>query len=67
MLTLTYKCFLSGKRVNFIPLPRCLSSVVKAFQEDGFIQQYKVLILIILKVSDLLCLTFKDIRGEGDG
>ena len=73
MLTLTYKCFLSGKRVNFTPLPRCLSSAVKAFQEDGFIQQFKVkLILMISKVSNLLCLKIYeekemvDLRGKFD-
>ena len=42
MLTLTYKCFLSNKRLISIPFSRYLSSNEKIFQEDGFIQQYKV-------------------------
>ena len=75
MLTLTYKCFLSGNRVNFTPLPRCLSSAVKAFQEDGFIQQFKVKIIYmnyLPKVSNLLSLKIYeekemvDLRGKFD-
>ena len=57
MFPLSFKYFLSGKRVKITPFPRYLSSLVKAFQEDGFIQQFKVrLTLMIFKVSNLLCL-----------
>lgn len=58
MLTLTYKCFLSGKRLKSTPFSRYLSSNVKTFQEDGFIQQFKVNLIsmnYLPKFSNLLC------------